>query len=160
MRLRPNANIFDAVTKIEAQWKKLKPDEPFTYRFVDDIVDGYYKKEVNLLSIFELFSAICVLIACMGLFGLSTFMISVRTKEIGIRKVLGAGFLQLIKLLFKPFTQLVLLALIIGIPVTWYTLEHFWLNNFAYRIEIDVWTLVLISACMILLTWLVISQDH
>ncbi len=159
VRLQSKANVFDAVTNIEAKWKKLKPDEPFAFSFVDDIVDGYYEKEARLLSIFQVFSFLCIFIACIGLFALSTFMTSIRTKEIGIRKVLGASLFQLIKLLFKPFTKLIFIALFIGTPITLYVIENLWLNNFAYRIEINIWTIIMVSALILITTWFVIAYQ-
>lgn len=159
VRLQSKSNVFDALTKIEAKWKKLKPDEPFAYSFIDDIVDGYYKKEAQLLSIFEVFSFLCIFIACIGLFALSTFMTNVRKKEIGIRKVLGANFIQLIGLLSRPFVQLICIALLISMPLTLYALENLWLNNFAYRIEIDIWTIIMVSAFILITTWLVVAYQ-
>jgi putative ABC transport system permease protein len=125
-------------------FKNIAPRTPFEYRFLDESFDQLYASEKRLGQAFTLFTFLALFIACIGLFGLVSYQIVQRTKEIGIRKVLGASSLTLVELLSKDFLKLVTIALILAIPIAWYAM-HQWLNNFAYRIEIHWWVFLLVA---------------
>ena len=129
-------NVPASVAHIENTWKKFLPEIPFEYSFLDENFEKLYRAESQQGSIFSVFTAIAIFIACLGLFGLSAFTITQRIKEIGIRKVLGANVRDIVFLLSKDFMKLVLLAGLIAFPVSWYAM-HNWLDNFAYRIDMN-----------------------
>lgn len=118
------------------------PDVPFNYQFLDDHLANQYLREVHFEKIFSLFAALAVLIACLGLLGLAAFMIERRTREIGIRKVLGASVAEILTLLSREYIKWILLANLFAWPIAWYAM-HRWLQNFAYRIEIGWWIFAL-----------------
>jgi putative ABC transport system permease protein len=138
-------NIKPALAHLEKVWKKFAPEVPFDYSFLDDRFEVLYQSEQRQASIFTIFSSIAIFIACLGLFGLSAFTITQRIKEIGIRKVLGASVPQIIQVLSVDFLKLVLIAAVIGIPISWFAM-HSWLEDFAYRIDVQWW--VLVMSCM------------
>jgi putative ABC transport system permease protein len=137
-------NLTSTIAHIEKTWKKYVADVPFQYTFLDDNFDRLYQSELRQSHIFTIFSCIAILIACLGLFGLSAFAITQRVKEIGIRKVLGASIGSIVTLLSKDFLKLVLIAAVIAFPIAWYAM-HNWLEDFAYRINIP-WWLFLVAA--------------
>ena len=134
--------------KIEGHWLESHGEQPFDYFFLDEHYNNQYKAEIRFGSIFAFFSGLAILVACLGLFGLASFMTSLRIKEVSIRKVLGASFGQLWVLLTKDFVKLVLLAILISVAPTWYVM-HGWLENFATRIDL-AWWLFLIPAVVLL----------
>jgi putative ABC transport system permease protein len=135
-------NVANEVAAIEKVWRKYEPETPFIYTFLDERFDRLYASEQKQATLFTTFACIAILIACLGLFGLSAFAISQRIKEIGIRKVLGASTNSIVKLLSKDFLILVSIAAVISFPIAWYAM-HNWLENFAYRIDIAWWIFVL-----------------
>jgi len=137
-RISPHTNLPTLLAKIQAIYKKYDQDTPFDYTFMDDAFNAQYKAEDRLASIFSVFTYVTVILAALGLFGLAAFTIEQRTKEIGIRKVLGASVSSINNLLSKDFLKLVFLAIAIASPVAWYAM-HNWLQNFAYRITISWW---------------------
>jgi putative ABC transport system permease protein len=136
-------NIQSVLSSIEQSWKKYLPEVPFSYNFFDENFDRLYQAEARQASIFTVFSIVAILIACLGLFGLSAFAITQRIKEIGIRKVLGASTGSIVALLSKDFLKLVLIAAIIAFPIAWYGMNN-WLQDFAYRISIP-WSIFVIA---------------
>jgi ABC-type antimicrobial peptide transport system permease subunit len=128
------------LAEAENAWRVRLPDVPFRYQFLDDQFNQLYQAEQQAGVLFNVFSAIAVLISCLGLFGLATFTAEQRTKEIGVRKVLGASVFSLVALLSRDFLKLVLLALLLAAPVAWYAMSK-WLQDFAYRIDIEWWVL-------------------
>lgn len=128
---------------IEATWHKLNPNEPFDYSFLDQDFDKNYQAENRLASIVSYFTVIAILISCLGLFGLAAFSAEQRTKEIGVRKVLGASVPNIVGLLSKDFLKLVAVAVIIASPVAWYVM-NMWLQDFAYRVNIS-WAVFVIT---------------
>lgn len=138
VRIKPKTNLPTLLDAIKGVYKKYDSDTPFTYTFVDDAFNAQFQAEDRLASIFSIFTVITIILAAMGLFGLAAFTIEQRTKEIGIRKVLGASISSINSLLSKDFLKLVLLSILIGSPIAWY-LMHNWLQGFAYRINIQWW---------------------
>jgi putative ABC transport system permease protein len=127
-----------AIKATEKLWKHYSPKFPFTYAFLDADYDAMYRTEQRTGKVFTGFSIIAVLISCLGLFGLATFTASQRTKEIGVRKVLGATVGQIVVLLSKDFLKLVVIAFIISVPIAWFGTQ-LWLQSFAYKVSVD-WT--------------------
>lgn len=128
----------DAIGDIEKAWVSVLPDRPFDFFFLDDTLTDSYKSEQKLSSITLVFSILAILVACLGLFGLATFSVEQRTKEIGVRKVLGIKTSQIMSLLSKEFMLLIVVAFVIAIPLSYFSLKE-WLNGFAFRIDIEVW---------------------
>jgi len=155
-RVNPHTNLPTLLDKIQSVYKKYDQDTPFSYSFVDDAFNEQYKAEDRLASIFSVFTYITVIIATLGLFGLAAFTIEQRTKEIGIRKVLGASLTSITALLSKDFLKLVLLAIVIGSPVAWWAMNK-WLENFVYRINIGWWVFALAGGLAILIAALAVS---
>lgn len=149
-----SGDMEKALKAIEAGWRKLNPNEPFEYSFLDEDFQKNYEADNRLSAMVKYFTIIAILISCLGLFGLATFSAEQRTKEIGIRKVLGAGVGNIAGLLSKDFLKLVLIAIIIASPLAWYIM-HQWLKDFAYRVNIG-WTVFAITSgialCIAVLT--------
>lgn len=138
-------NFAERLATLENTWKAFSPDWPLEYSFLDRKLEQLYGGEQKLSQVVNYFTIIAVILACLGLFGLSSFAAARRTKEIGIRKVLGASVTSIVSLLSSDFIKLVLLANLIAWPVGWYAM-HKWLQSFAYRANLDGWTFVLASA--------------
>jgi len=135
--VRTTANHAQKViAAVEKQYKKYAGDTPFSYHFLDKSFEEQYKTDQRAGTLFNVFAGIAIFISCLGLFGLATYTAQVKTKEIGIRKVLGASVAGIAALLSKDFIRLVMLAIIIATPVAWFTMNK-WLQEFAYRIKID-----------------------
>lgn len=126
------------LSDLEKQWDSFNPQGPLEYNFLDDQFAKLYTSELRTQQIFSAFAIIAIIIACLGLFGLSAFIIEQRTKEIGIRKVLGASVQQVLLLVSGEFLSLIVIAFIISIPVTWWAMTK-WLQDYAYRVNISVW---------------------
>ena len=124
-------------------WHKLNPGEPFEYSFLDENFQKNYRAETRLSSIVLYFTIIAIIISCLGLFGLATFSAEQRTKEIGIRKVLGASVATIVGLLSKDFLKLIIIAIIIASPIAWFAMNK-WLQEFAYRVNIS-WTVFAVT---------------
>ncbi len=148
----------EAIANLEALWKELVPNRPFTYEFLEDNLNQGYAQERQSSQVFRVFSGLAIVIACVGLFGLSAFTAGQRTKEIGIRKVLGASVPAVVLLLSKDFTKLVLIALVLAIPVAWYLMDS-WLSGFAYRIDIGVDSFIVAGIVALAIAWLTVSYQ-
>jgi putative ABC transport system permease protein len=155
-KLGEKTNLPGFIHKIRSIHKKYDAENPFTYFFMDEAFDALYKAEDRLAKILSLFTGLAILIACLGLFGLVTFMAMQRTKEIGIRKTMGASVQNIVRLLSIDFIILVILAVIIASPVAWYFMNK-WLNDFAYRISIEWWVFGLAGISAILIALVTIS---
>lgn len=155
-RLNGSSNLPALVRQIEANWKRLAPGQAFSYTFLDDNFDQMYRTEQRVGTLTLTFSVLAVLIACLGLFGLAAFTAEQRTKEVGVRKVLGASVSSLIGLLSKDFLKLVLIAIVIASPLAWYAM-HRWLQDFAYRVDIEWWVFALAGALAIGIALLTVS---
>jgi putative ABC transport system permease protein len=149
-----SGNLQQLVKQVEASYKKIVPAMPFSYRFIDDTFDNMYKAEQRMGNVGLSFALLAILIACMGLFGLVTYMAEQRTKEIGVRKVLGASMNNIVELMSRDFLRLVLFSAVIAFPVA-YLLMHRWLQDYAYRVNIGWWVFAaagLATLCIALLT--------
>ncbi len=145
MYLKTNAQIpiTEVLSRIEKVMKKDNPAFPFEYTFVDEAFDAKFKNEQLVGKLSQIFALLAILISCLGLFGLAAFTAEQRSKEIGVRKVLGASVTGIVKLLSKDFLKLVLISLVIAVPIAWLTMSN-WLQDFAYRIEIN-WLVFIIA---------------
>ncbi len=147
-------NMSQTIARIENRWQGLANGQPFKYEFMDQAFDNMYRSEQRIGRIFISFAMLAIFIACLGLFGLASFTAEQRTKEIGIRKVLGASVSQIVTLLSKDFLSLILVAFVLAVPIAWYVMSQ-WLQDFAYRTEIAWWIFVgagLLSLVIALLT--------
>ena len=131
IRLNP-AQVLVTMEGIERTWSSICRDEPVNYQFFDQQFDRMYRTEQRMSRIFSWFSVLAVLISCLGLFGLASYMAEQKTREIGVRKVFGAGITQVLVLMVKEFTRWVIIAIFIGMPVAWYFMDR-WLDNFVFR---------------------------
>ena len=136
-------NASNVLAQVEGIWKKMAPGQPFSYSFMDEDFNRIYQGEERVGKIALSFSVLAILIACLGLLGLVTYAAEQRTKEIGIRKVLGASVTNIVNMLSKDFVRLVILAIFIAFPLAWYAMNK-WLQDFAYRINID-WKVFLLA---------------
>ncbi|MCB0571068.1 MAG: ABC transporter permease [Phaeodactylibacter sp.] len=156
--------IIDATTSdyaalmpgLEEAWSRLVPGLPFEHFFLDENLQQQYEAEASLANIIKAFTIIAILISCLGLFGLSAFTAEQRTKEIGIRKVLGASVENLASLLAKDFLRLTVLSAIVALPLAWYAMNR-WLTDFAYRTSIEWWMFALAGAIALAVAFLTVS---
>ncbi len=135
-------NYQDALAAVEKKWAELAPHRPFLYSFLDETFNKQYLADIRFRRLFTLFSCLAIFIACLGLFGLATYSAMLRTKEIGIRKVLGADLGTIVTLLSKDFIRLVGIAILIAFPFSWYAMNQ-WLNKYAYKIDVEWWVFAL-----------------
>lgn len=144
------------IATIESKWKKILPQKPFSYYFLDEFFERQYRAEERFGKLFLNFAFLAIFISCLGLFGLSSYSTIQRTKEIGIRKVLGASVNGIVHLLSKDFIRLVIIAFVIAAPLSW-ILMHKWLEDFAYRINISWWIFLAAGVIAILIALFTIS---
>jgi len=157
--VRTTADKREAVVAgIQALWKRYLLEQPFHYTFLADDWGDLYKTEQVSQRVFGLFSLLAIFIACLGLLGLAIYVIQQRTKEIGVRKVLGASIGSIVLLLSKDFLKLVLVALLIASPVAWYAM-HTWLQDFQYRIDLAWWMFVVAGGLAVLIAFLTVSYQ-
>jgi hypothetical protein len=134
-------SVSPTLKSIEKTWKSIFPQDVYEYSFLNESLAKGYMVEQLVFDAFRIFAGISIFISCLGLFGLATFAAQQRTKEIGVRKVLGASVASIMSLLFSDFLKLVLVAIVIASPIAWYAMEN-WLQDFAYRIEMQWWIFV------------------
>ncbi|UCC43625.1 MAG: FtsX-like permease family protein, partial [Candidatus Zixiibacteriota bacterium] len=152
------AGIAETLGFVERKWQQLFPSSPFEYYFLDADFDRHYRSEERVGGIVGSFGLLGIAVACLGLFGLAAFMAEQRTKEIGIRKVLGSSVLGIIQLLIKEFVVLVAIANVIAWPIAYYVMNR-WLQDFAYRIELGIGTFVLAGLAAMLIALLTFSYQ-
>jgi putative ABC transport system permease protein len=155
VKIRPE-NINKTINVVENTWKKFTGDQPFEYSFLDDDINNLYQKEQKTGQIFLTFAMLAISIACLGLFGLASFTSERRTKEIGIRKALGATITNILMLLTNKFVKWVAIANILAWPIAYYAMNK-WLQNFAYRIDMSWWMFVLAGAIALTIALLTVS---
>jgi putative ABC transport system permease protein len=151
-------NLPNTVANIEQIWKRIVPGQPFNYSFMEESFNHTYQAEHRLGSIFTVFTILSILIACLGLFGLAAFNAEKRSKEIGIRKVLGASVSQITYKLSIDFLKLVGIAILISLPLAWYAMNK-WLEDFSYRIEIGWGVFALATILAITISILTVSYQ-
>lgn len=149
-------NLGETLAMLEEEWKQVNSNEPFEYSFLDEDFQRNYETEQRISSIIKYFTFIAILISCLGLFGLAAFTAERRTKEIGIRKVLGASVQNIVLLLSKEFVLLIVIAFVIATPIAWYAASR-WLETFAYRIDIGWWVFALAGVLALVIALLTIS---
>ena len=150
------SNKAKTLSYIEKKWLEFVPGQPFSYNYLDDNIYEMYKNEQITSNIFGIFSLLAILIACIGLFGLAAFTASKRTKEIGVRKVMGASVTKIIGLLSFDFTKLVLIAFILAVPAGYLFMKK-WLLNFAYKTDINIWIFLVAGGISLAIALLTIS---
>lgn len=143
---------------IERIWSKAYPDFIYEYQFLDDRIASFYKREQQLSQLFKIFSAVAIFISCLGLYGFVSFMAAQRTKEVGIRKVLGASVTSIIYLISKEFTLLIGIAFLIATPLAYYLMQQ-WLQGFAYRVNIGVGTFLSTILIAEIIAWLTVGYQ-
>lgn len=154
-----SGQVPNAIKSIETKWKELQPEEPFSFLFLDENLNAQYKSEQQAGKLFAVFAGLAILVSCIGLFALSAYITSLRTKEIGVRKVLGSSVTNVVLLLSKDFTRMILLAFVLAAPVAWYVMENWWLQNFAYRITIGAWIFLVAGASALIIAWITVSYQ-
>ena len=152
VRIAPTASVSNALTTIKGVFNEVNPSSPFEYQFVDDAYAQKFSVEERIGRLAGFFAALAILISCLGLFGLASFVAEQRTKEIGIRKVVGASVFKLWQLLSKDFVVLVTLSCFIAIPVAYYFMDN-WLQHYQYRTDMSWWifAVAILGALMITL---------
>ncbi len=159
MMIRLNAGEFsDAIAQIEQLWNKVASGHPFTYYFMDDSFNETYHAELRLGRIFVTFTVLSIIIACLGLFGLATFTAERRSREIGIRKVMGASTSHIAYKLSFEFLKLVAIATILSLPLSWLVMNN-WLQGFSYRVDIGIWTLVTAALIVAFISLVTVSYQ-
>ena len=158
VRISSQENVPTTLASLEAVWNRVIQHRPFDFTFIDDEFQALYTAEQQAGQLFNVFAAVAVFIACLGLFGLTAFTTVQRAKEIGIRKVLGASVLSIVVLLSRDVTKLVLIALFIAFPISYLLMDR-WLEGFAYRIGIPVLGLALAGITALLIAWLTVSYQ-
>ena len=156
IRLAPNPGVHEALARVEAIFKKYNPASPFDFRFVDDVFGKKFVNELRIGRLATFFAALAIFISCLGLFGLASFVAEQRTKEIGVRKVLGASLVNVWGLLSKEFVALVVISLLIAMPVAYYFM-HKWLLNYENHTEIPWWVFAVSGCGALLITLLTVS---
>ena len=158
IRLKPGVSAAVALPAIESVFRNLIPSAPFEYEFADDAYALKFAAEERIAALASVFATLAIVISCLGLFGLASFVAEQRTKEIGIRKVIGASVSNLWKMLSMNFVLLVLISSVIAVPITWYSLSS-WLNQYQYRVDLSPWVFVFSVADAVLLTLLTVSYQ-
>jgi len=149
-------DLTGLLANLKKQWDQLTTEAPFTYSFLDERFNDTYRAEQKIGTILGLFAGLTIFVACLGLFGLATFMAEQRTKEIGVRKVLGASVTSIVALLSKDFLKLVAIAIVLAVPVAWYVMDK-WLEDFAYKIDMTWWVFALAGALAVSIALLTVS---
>jgi putative ABC transport system permease protein len=149
-------NLPGTISFIEDQWKSLVPYMPFEYRFLDDDYMNLYSAELQLGTVMNIFAGIAIILACLGLFGLSAYAVQQRAKEISIRKILGASLLSIVSLLSMNFTRLVLISILISLPAAYMSVYH-WLKGFAYQVDIAWWIFAIPALLAVAIAFMTVS---
>ena len=158
MRIKAGVPAPKALAVLETIFKKYNPSVPFEYKFVDQEFQKKFLTEKLISKLTNIFSALAIFICCLGLAGLASFTIEKRFREIGVRKVLGASVRQLLMLISKEFLKLVAIAFVIAVPLTYWLMSH-WLQNYKYRISINLWLFIVVGVVMLALTLVVVSLN-
>jgi len=149
-------NMEQTLNFIENKWKEVYPDQPYSYTFLKERLNEQFEADEKRGFIFTLFTILAILIACLGLFGLASYMVEQRTREIGIRKVFGANEKIIVRLISKDFLILIAIGIIIAVPVAWYLMNN-WLKNYVYQTDIGLVLILLAALLTIIITFITIS---
>jgi putative ABC transport system permease protein len=162
IKLKPNnagGTLWkNTIAKIQKAYKQIYPDEDFNYTFLDDTIAKFYESEQHTACLLQWATGLAILISCLGLFGLVIYTTNIRTKEIGVRKILGASVTNIVSLLSKDFVQLVLLAFIVAVPISWCA-TYKWLQDFVYRTTMSWWIFLLSGLVMLLIALITVSMQ-
>jgi putative ABC transport system permease protein len=158
VRLKPSASMKEGLAKIESVFRKYNPAAPFEYKFTDEEYARKFEDEKRIGNLSTFFAILAIFISCLGLFGLASFVAEQRTKEIGVRKVLGASVFNLWQMLSKDFVTLVIISCAIAIPIAWYFL-HQWLQKYTYRTEISWWIFLMAGLGAMAITLITVSYQ-
>jgi putative ABC transport system permease protein len=158
LRLNPDKNAAESLALVESVFRKIIPNVPFDYKFVDEEFAQKFSSEVRVGKLSSIFAILAVVISCLGLFGLASFVAEQRTKEIGIRKVLGASVASLWRMLSRDFVILVIVACLVATPIAWYMLSD-WLKQYEYRTEISWWIFAAAIGGALLITLATVSYQ-
>ncbi|MFT4015707.1 MAG: ABC transporter permease [Agriterribacter sp.] len=151
-----SSQLSQTAAIVQHTWEATFPEYAFTSHFSDETVERFYKQENKLALLYKIFAAIAIFISCLGLYGLVSYMAVQKTKEVGIRKVLGASITNIVILFSREFTVLISLAFIIAVPVGWYVIQG-WLQNFAYRVDIGIGVFLLAIVLSLIIAWLTVG---
>jgi putative ABC transport system permease protein len=151
-------HLNETISFLEKKWKSIFPDRPFEYHFMDNDYNKLYNAEIRLGTVMGIFSGIAIVLACLGLFGLSSYATQIRFKEIGIRKILGASVFSIVLALSRDFVKLATIAILIAFPISWWAIKD-WLDDFAYRIDI-AWEIFIIAGISVVLLALMTVSIH
>ncbi|MBS1610249.1 MAG: ABC transporter permease [Bacteroidetes bacterium] len=155
VKLRTN-NIASTTAQVQKLWERTYPEYAFTSHFTDETIERFYRQETQLSLLYKIFAGIAIFISCLGLYGLVSYMAVQKTKEVGIRKVLGASVGSIVVMFSKEFTLLISIAFIIAVPVAWYFMNG-WLQNFVYRIHIGVGVFILAIVSSLIIAWITVG---
>jgi putative ABC transport system permease protein len=157
VRTKPG-NTEATIKALEKICQQLNPAYPFDFAFLDEDLANLYKSEQRIGSLFNVFAILAIFISCLGLYGLSAFIAEQRTKEIGVRKALGASVFNIVYLLSSNFTRVILIAIMIAVPISWYIINK-WLQGFAYHIEVGWLIFVLGALAALFIAWCTVSYE-
>jgi putative ABC transport system permease protein len=149
-------NLAATVASIQNKWNEFIPNRPFSYTFLDETFDKQYRSEDRFGKLFLNFAVLAIFISCLGLLGLASYSTMQRTKEIGIRKVMGASVTNIVNLLSKEFLALVMISFLVAVPIVWYFMSK-WLNGFAYRTQLQVWIFLLAGIIAVFIAMFTVS---
>ncbi len=155
VKLRTN-NLSLVTAQVKKIWEQTYPQYAYTSHFVDETIERFYRQETQLALLYKIFAMIAIFISCLGLYGLVSFMAAQKTKEVGIRKVLGASVKSIVIMFSKEFTFLISIAFIIAVPVAWYFMNN-WLQNFVYRIHLGVGVFILAIVLSLVIAWVTVG---
>lgn len=155
MRVSTN-NLTETVAHARRSWETAFPGNPFDFFFLDDYFNNQYQNEERFSRLALVFALLAVLVGCLGLFGLSGYTITQRTKEIGVRKILGATTTGIVAMLSKDILKLVAVAILLAVPFAWWAMDN-WLQDFAYRTDIEWWVFAVAGIIAILVAFLTVS---
>lgn len=147
-----------SIEKVQAAWKKIYPDVPLKYKFLDETIRNFYKSEQRIGKLSRIATALAIFISCLGLFGLASYTTTQRLKEIGIRKILGASVQQIVALLSRDFILLVVIAFALAIPLAWFSINR-WLEGFSYHAEPGIWMYIVTAVSAVVIAFLTVSYQ-
>jgi len=149
-------NLLKSNHEIEALWNKYYPEYVYNASFLDDNINQFYLQEERLTLLYKVYAALAIFISCLGLYGLISFIVVQKTKEVGVRKVLGASVSSIVYLFSKEFTILIGVSFLIAAPVAWYVMNN-WLQDFKYRISIGIGVFVIAIIFSVVIAWITVG---